>query len=160
MTITRLRVLTTALLFALLFIVLMVLQTNRVLEIVGIAPNILLAVLLALTFSLRRNEALIIVLSAVSLLVFVALWWSPFWAWEFFALGIVIIGIVMVRPFLSGNTFVDFAMYAIVATFVFYGLLHPMKRTNVPWLVIAGEALYTVCIGEIFLLLFKRTNRI
>lgn len=156
----RLRVLTTALLFALLFIVLMVLQNNRVLAIAGVAPNMLLAVLLVLTFSLRRNEALIVVSSAALLLVFIALWWSPFWAWEFFVLGILLVGIVMVRPVFGGNAFVDFAIYAIVATYVFYGLLHLSKLTEVPWLVVTWEALYTVFIGEIFLLLSKGTDHI
>lgn len=142
--------------YVLLFVVLAFLQSKHVFAVAGVAPNILLVALLVTVFSLPSDQVVrVTALLAVGLVVLSILWF-PFWIQAFAVLALVAVGTALIKPFLGGKTFIDFALCAGIATIIFYIVMHITSFGTIPWLTVGGEAVYTILMGEGVLLVLMR----
>ena len=145
--------------FTLLFAILMFLQGNRLLEIGGVTPNLLLIALFIAVFTLPPSRAFRVTAIVAVGIVVLSVWWFPFWIPIFIVLAIVAAVTAVIRPFLAGNVFIDFALSAGIATFVLYAVARILFSNSMPWLLVGGEMIYTLLLGEGALLLLMRKAR-
>ncbi len=139
----------------LLFVLALLLQSNRFFEVGEIAPNLILIGFLILALVLPRKENLKFIIFIGIALAALALFWFPFWFW-----GIVIaalLGVILsfLKNLLSGDAFIDFFISIVVFTILFYGIFWVFGSIFL-WPAILIEIIYGLVLGEFVLLLVNR----
>jgi len=119
----------------------------------GVNPNLMLIFfqLAAVTrfFSWPFKIRLALVFAAVAILI------NDFWLWPILALLAVFAASLILRNFLTGNIFADFAILLIFGDAVFYLLINFNQWTFLPLADIILELAYSLLLGLWLLLIFN-----
>lgn len=138
------------------------LQTEKVLEVFGTNPNIVLASMIAVAVYFKpknkKIQAVVLMSAALVLLIFL---WAPFWLEFVFVIGVISLIASLVFDKMAGNDIVDGAVVVAFATPVFYLFMAPFGGTII-WFAIFRELVYNVITLVIILLFIQKittTNR-
>ncbi|SRR6056297_2102300 len=149
------KILNRFLLLFLIFISLLLLQSNGFLNIGGIAPNLILIGFLISSFVLPSCDTKFIFILLLSLLGVSFIWFS-FWLPVIFLAGLLGGLFSFIKKILSGDIFIDYLLSAVVATFLFYITSYALGFGGVIWSIIIWEIIYNIIIGEFILYILNK----
>lgn len=120
---------------------LFIVQAERALDFQGVAPNLIFVFFVILLFSHVRQVFTLAFFPYVLLLAF---WWTPFWILSFATMGLVLILIAVARDMMTGNQFIDAAIFSIFGTALFYVALNIKTIASLNAGLVAGEVVYNL----------------
>ena len=121
------------------------------LTVVGIKPNLILAVFVALSFLLKSFWSYF----GFSLVGAIILRPLPSLSWDLMVIWLVLTGLFFLKKFLPWHDAVNFIVSAIAGTLAIYLLISPGFIIS-HYFLVAGEAVVTLAIGAVLLLLLHR----
>lgn len=140
----------------LLFILLLLLQSNRFFEIGGVVPNLILIGFLIMSLALPRKGSFKFVFSVGLILVLISILWFPFWVWEMILIFVFGLALFFFKNVLFGDIFLDFFVSIVVFTALFYAFSLVLGSSFYIWPSVLGEIFYNLVLGELALLVVSR----
>ena len=129
-----------------------IIQTNRLLNLNGVNPNLILLFILLAVVSEKEFRKALILIFAIVLLSAVVL---PYWSKQILILGGLGLLALLFKKFLTGGAFWDFLILIVLGTLGFYLLKAPSYLIT-DFISVVGELIYNIILG--IFLVFLITN--
>lgn len=131
-----------------------IIQSSHFLDFWGVNPNlILLFVFLPLILEKEFSRALILIFITLVLTVV----FLPYWPKEILILAGLAFGGLFLRKFLTGQEFLDFCIFIVGSTLIFYLIANFHFLLNYPLTVIA-EIFYNFILGGIIMIILPKIS--
>lgn len=145
--------------FAIYFLITAVflfLQSGRFLDIKNIAPNLIILDWLVIVMLAAKRYHWWTALACLAFLVLFSYWQEPFFWKQWFLWGTIIAPIIFLHSKLTGNFYIDFVVWLLVAIFAFYFLNNKFSFNFDLFRIILAELIYDIFIGIVLIFFFKK----